>query len=105
MTGRNAKLKGEPKMKKTILYTGLIAVALLVSTPINAATAISKNKAFTMCKQEVKAEYADATRVRTSKIRDRSIFTSEFAVSFPYGKQKILCELNKSSGVVTLTEV
>mgnify|MGYP001158478486 FL=1 len=91
-------------MKKTILYTGLIAVALLVAQPINAAT-ISKNKAFTMCKQEVKAEYADATRIRTSKIRDRSIFTSEFAVSFPYGKQKILCELNKSSGVVTLTEV
>ena len=91
-------------MKKTILYTGLIAVALLVSTPIN-ASAISKNKAFTMCKQEVRAEYADASRIRTSKIRDRSIFTSEFAVSFPYGKQKILCELNKSSGVVTLTEV
>ena len=104
MTGRNAKLKGEPKMKKTILYTGLIAVALLVAQPIN-AKAISKNKAFTMCKQEVKAEYADATRIRTAKIRDRSIFTSEFAVSFPYGKQKILCELNKSSGVVTLTEV
>ena len=104
MTGRNAKLKGEPKMKKTILYTGLIAVALLVSAPINAGS-ISKNKAFTMCKQEVKAEYADATRIRTAKIRDRSIFTSEFSVSFPYGKQKILCELNKSSGVVTLTEV
>ena len=78
-------------MKKTILYTGLIAVALLVAQPINAAT-ISKNKAFTMCKQEVRAEYADASRIRTSKIRDRSIFTSEFAVSFPYGKQKILCE-------------
>ena len=91
-------------MKKTILYTGLIAVALLVAQPINAAT-ISKNKAFTMCKQEVRAEYADASRIRTSKIRDRSIFTSEFVVSFPYGKQKILCELNKSSGVVTLTEV
>ena len=91
-------------MKKTILYTGLIAVALLVAQPINAAT-ISKNKAFTMCKQEVRAEYADASRIRTSKIRDRSIFTSEFAVSFPYAKQKILCELNKSSGVVTLTEV
>ena len=91
-------------MKKTILYTGLIAIALLVAQPINAAT-ISKNKAFTMCKQEVKAEYADATRIRTAKIRDRSIFTSEFSVSFPYGKQKILCELNKSSGVVTLTEV
>lgn len=91
-------------MKKTILYTGLIAVALLVAQPINAAT-ISKNKAFTMCKQEVRAEYADATRIRTAKIRDRSIFTSEFSVSFPYGKQKILCELNKSSGVVTLTEV
>ena len=91
-------------MKKTILYTGLIAVALLVAQPINAAT-ISKNKAFTMCKQEVRAEYADASRIRTSKIRDRSIFTSEFAVSFHYGKQKILCELNKSSGVVTLTEV
>ena len=103
MTGRSAKLKGEPKMKKTILYTGLIAVALLVAQPINAG--MSKNKAFTMCKQEVKAEYADATRIRTAKIRDRSIFTSEFAVSFPYGKQKILCELNKSSGVVTLTEV
>ena len=104
MTGRNAKLKGEPIMKKTILYTGLIAVALLVSTPIN-ASAISKNKAFTMCKQEVKAEYTDATRIRTQKIKDRSIFMSEFAVSFPYGKQKVACELNKSSGKITLTEV
>jgi len=103
MTGRNAKLKGEPKMNKTILYTGLIAVALLVSAPINAG--ISKNKAFTMCKQEVKAEYTDATRIRTQKIKDRSIFMSEFAVSFPYGKQKVACELNKSSGKITLTEV
>ena len=91
-------------MKRVLSLIGIVTLALLVAQPINAAT-ISKNKAFTMCKQEVRAEYTDASRIRTSKIRDRSIFTSEFAVSFPYGKQKILCELNKSSGVVTLTEV
>ena len=104
MTGRNAKIKGELKMKKTILYSGLIAVALLVAQPINAAT-ISKNKAFTMCKQEVRAEYTEAVRTRLAKIKDRSIFKALFAVYTPYGKQKVQCELNKSSGAITLTEL
>tara|TARA_B100000214_G_scaffold262572_1_gene194066 strand:- start:57 stop:368 length:312 start_codon:yes stop_codon:yes gene_type:complete len=103
MTGRNAKLKGEPKMKKPILFTGLIAVALLVSAPINAG--ISKNKAFTMCKQEVKAEYTDATKTRLRNIKDRSIFRATIDVYSPSGKQKVECELNKSSGAITLTEV
>ena len=90
-------------MKKTILNSGLIAVALLVAQPINAG--ISKNKAFTMCKQEVRAEYTEAVRTRLAKIKDRSIFKALFAVYTPYGKQKVQCELNKSSGAITLTEL
>ena len=47
---------------KSILF-GLGALALLVAQPIQAKV-IDKNKAFNLCKSEVKSEFIGATRYR-----------------------------------------
>ena len=54
---------------KSILL-GLGALALLVAQPIQ-ARAIDKNKAFNLCKSEVKSEYIGASRYRLRGIKDR----------------------------------
>ena len=54
---------------KSILF-GLGALALLVAQPIQAKV-IDKNKAFNLCKSEVKSEFIGATRYRLRGIKDR----------------------------------
>lgn len=87
---------------KSILF-GLGALALLVAQPIQAKV-IDKNKAFNLCKSEVKSEYLGASRYRLTGIKDRGQgFKVQFILFYPEGKQKVLCELNRYSGVKTLT--
>ena len=87
---------------KSILF-GLGALALLVAQPIQAKV-IDKNKAFNLCKSEVKSEYLGASRYRLSGIKDRGQgFKVQFMLYYPEGNQKVICELNRYSGVKTLT--
>lgn len=89
---------------KSILF-GLGALALLVAQPIQ-ARAIDKNKAFNLCKSEVKSEYLGASRYRLRGIKDRGeAFKIQFMLYFPEGNQKVLCVLNRYSGTKTLTEL
>ena len=89
---------------KSILF-GLGALALLVAQPIQAKV-IDKNKAFNLCKSEVKSEYLGASRYRLRGIKDRGeAFKIQFMLYFPEGNQKVLCELNRYSGTKTLTEL
>ena len=48
-------------MKRVLSLIGIGTLALLVALPVN-AKAIDKNKAFNLCKQEVKSEYVGASR-------------------------------------------
>tara|TARA_Y100000994_G_scaffold248888_1_gene258030 strand:+ start:1410 stop:1688 length:279 start_codon:yes stop_codon:yes gene_type:complete len=92
-------------MKRVLSLLGIGTLALLVALPVN-AKAIDKNKAFNMCKQEVKSEYVGASRYLLKKIRDRGAgYQMQFLVYFPEGNQRVLCELNRHSGVKTLTEL
>ena len=92
-------------MKRVLSLIGIGTLALLVALPVN-AKAIDKNKAFNLCKQEVKSEYVGASRYLLKKIKDRGAgFQMQFMVYFPEGNQKILCELNRQSGVRKLTEL
>jgi len=89
---------------KSILF-GLGALALLVAQPIQAKV-IDKNKAFNLCKSEVKSEYLGASRYRLRGIKDRGeAFKIQFMLYFPEGNQKVLCVLNRYSGTKTLTEL
>ena len=87
---------------KSILF-GLGALALLVAQPIQAKV-IDKNKAFNLCKSEVKSEFIGATRYRLRGIKDRGAgYQVKFLLYYPGSTQKVLCELNRYSGVKTLT--
>ena len=89
---------------KSILF-GLGALALLVAQPIQAKV-IDKNKAFNLCKSEVKSEYLGASRYRLRGIKDRgAAYKIQFMLYFPEGNQKVLCELNRHSGMKKLTEL
>lgn len=89
---------------KSILI-GLGALALLVAQPIQ-ARAIDKNKAFNLCKSEVKSEYIGASRYRLRGIKDRGAgFQIKFMLYYPEGNQKVLCELDRYSGTKKLTEL
>ena len=89
---------------KSILF-GLGALALLVAQPIQAKV-IDKNKAFNLCKSEVKSEYLGASRYRLRGIKDRGeAFKIQFMLYFPEGNQKVLCELDRYSGTKKLTEL
>ena len=89
---------------KSILF-GLGALALLVAQPIQAKV-IDKNKAFNLCKSEVKSEYLGASRYRLRGIKDRGeAFKIQFMLYFPEGNQKVLCVLDRYSGTKTLTEL
>ena len=89
---------------KSILF-GLGALALLVAQPIQAKV-IDKNKAFNLCKSEVKSEYIGASRYRLRGIKDRGTgFQIQFMLYFPEGNQKVLCELDRYSGTKKLTEL
>ena len=89
---------------KSILL-GLGALALLVAQPIQ-ARAIDKNKAFNLCKNEVKSEYVGASRYLLKRIKDRGTgYQMQFMLYFPEGNQKILCELDRHSGMKKLTEL
>ena len=94
----------EKRRMKSILF-GLGALALLVAQPIQAKV-IDKNKAFNLCKSEVKSEYLGASRYRLRGIKDRGeAFKIQFMLYFPEGNQKVLCVLNRYSGTKTLTEL
>ena len=94
----------ENRRMKSILI-GLGALALLVAQPIQAKV-IDKNKAFNLCKSEVKSEYLGASRYRLRGIKDRGeAFKIQFMLYFPEGNQKVLCVLNRYSGTKTLTEL
>ena len=94
----------ENRRMKSILL-GLGALALLVAQPIQAKV-IDKNKAFNLCKSEVKSEYLGASRYRLRGIKDRGeAFKIQFMLYFPEGNQKVLCVLNRYSGTKTLTEL
>ena len=89
---------------KSILF-GLGALALLVAQPIQAKV-IDKNKAFNLCKSEVKSENVGASRYRLRGIKDRGAgFKIQFMLYYPEGNQKVLCVLNRYSGTKTLTEL
>ena len=92
-------------MKRVLSLIGIGTLALLVTQPIQ-AKAIDKNKAFNLCKKEVKSEYVGASRYLLKKIKDRGAgYQMQFMLYFPEGNQKILCELNRQSGQKTLTEL
>lgn len=92
-------------MKRFLSLIGIGTLALLVTQPIQAKT-IDKNKAFTLCKQEVKSEYFGASRYRLSKIKDaRGEFRIDFMLSLPEGKQKVRCTINEYSSEKMLTEL
>ena len=90
---------------KSILFGLGALLALLVAQPIQAKV-IDKNKAFNLCKSEVKSEYLGASRYRLRGIKDRGeAFKIQFMLYFPEGNQKVLCVLNRYSGTKTLTEL
>ena len=94
----------ENRRMKSILL-GLGVLALLVAQPIQ-AKAIDKNKAFNLCKTEVKSEFVGASRYRLTGIKDRGAgYKIQFMLYFPEGNQRILCELNRQSGMKKLTEL
>ena len=70
------------------------------------AKVIDKNKAFNLCKSEVKSEFIGATRYRLRGIKDRGAgFKIQFMLYYPEGNQKVLCELDRYSGTKKLTEL
>ena len=92
-------------MKRFLSLIGIGTLALLVTQPIQ-AKAIDKNKAFTLCKQEIKSEYFGAARYRLSRIKDaRGEFRIDFMLSLPEGKQKIRCTIDEYSGEKILTQL
>ena len=94
----------EKRRMKSILF-GLGALALLVAQPIQAKV-IDKNKAFNLCKSEVKSEFIGATRYRLRGIKDRGAgFKIQFMLYYPEGNQRVLCELDRYSGTKKLTEL
>ena len=94
----------ENRRMKSILL-GLGALALLVAQPIQARS-IDKNKAFNLCKSEVKSEYVGASRYRLRGIKDRGAgYQIKFLLYYPGSTQKVLCELNRHSGMKKLTEL
>ena len=94
----------ENRRMKSILI-GLGALALLVAQPIQARS-IDKNKAFNLCKSEVKSEYVGASRYRLRGIKDRGAgYQVKFVLYYPGSTQKVLCELNRHSGMKKLTEL
>ena len=89
-------------IKRVLSLIGIGTLALLVATPANAKV-IDKNKAFSVCKSNVKGQY-EATRYRLDKIRDsRGEYRIQFVVSSKEGRQKVICTLDKYSGSMKLT--
>ena len=86
-----------------LITAAALACGLAIAGSANAAGNISKSKAYTICKAEIKAAYGEDARVKMQKIKIRQNYQVQVFVTHVADERiKATCEIAKNGELLAL---